>query len=190
MSKSRPGRTALAWILAPLALATGACAPEPYPVPGMPAPVAMTDANITSVTQAYNTGEVRIAQLAVNRSTNQAVRNFAQMMANDHNKANAQLSAIMSSQNIQASPINMTEEIKREEQRTMASLQNRSGADFDRAYLDAEIEHHRWLINQLDTNLIPGASDSMLRDHLSAVRATEAAHLQEAERLRASMGGN
>ena len=69
MSKSRLGRIALARRLAPLALVLGACAPAPPPTPGLPAPAQLSDANISSVAQTYNAGEVQAAQLAVTRST-------------------------------------------------------------------------------------------------------------------------
>lgn len=190
MSNTRPGRAALAWCLAPLALAIGACAPSPTPTPGMPAPAAVTDANIGSFAQTYNTGAVQISQLAVTRSTNPAVRSFAQMLAQDHNAANQELAKILSSQRIQPAPSSMTQEVQNFNSQAMASLQTRSGADFDRAYLDSEISEHQWVISQLDNVLIPQAKDKELRNYLKAGRTLEAKHLQEAQQLRSSLGGS
>jgi putative membrane protein len=190
MSNKRLGRAALAWRLAPLALAIAACAPTPTPTPGMPAPAAVTDANISSFAQTYNTGEVQISQLAVTRSTNPAVRSFAQMIAQDHNAANQELAKIISSRQIQPAPSSLTQEVQNFDSQTMASLQSRSGADFDRTYLDSEISHHQWVINQLDTVLIPQARDGKLRDYLKAGRSLEAKHLQQAQQLRGSLGGS
>lgn len=190
MSNTRPGRAAMAWRLLPLALAISACAPPPTPTPGMPAPTAVTDANISSFAQTYNTGAVQISQLAVTRSTNPAVRSFAQMIAHDHTMANQQLSAVLSSRQIQPAPSSLTQEVQNFDSQTMASLQSRSGTDFDRAYLDAEISEHQWVINQLDSTLIPQARDSELRAYLKAGRTLEAKHLQEAQQLRSSLGGS
>ncbi len=190
MSKSRPGRAALAWCLAPLAVALAACAPEPYPVPGAPAPPGVTDANISSVAQNFNTGEIRLEEFAATRSTNASVKAFAQTMARDHSESNSRLGGILSSQQIQPAPSAASTEIQQSESNALASLQSRSGADFDRTYMDAEINHHRWVINQLDSSLIPGARDSSLKNYLMGVRSTEAAHLQEAERIRATLGGS
>lgn len=190
MAKSRPGRAALAWRLAPLALALSACAPAPTPTPGMPAPAALTDANIGSFAQTYNTGAVQISQLAMTKSTNPAVRSFAQMIAQDHNAANQELARILAEENIQPVSSSLTQEVQNFDSQTMASLQARSGADFDRAYLDSEISHHQWVINKLDAELIPQARDGDLRDYLKAGRTLEAKHLEEAQKLRASLGGN
>jgi putative membrane protein len=167
-----------------------ACAPAPTPTPGMPAPSALTDANISSVAQTYNTGAVQISELAATRSTNPAVQSFAQMIARDHSEANRQLAAILSADRIQPVPSSLTQDVQNFDSQTMASLQSRSGADFDRTYLDSEINHHRWIISQLDSSLIPAARDKKLKDYLKAGRSLETQHLPAAERLRSSLGGD
>lgn len=187
MSEFLPTRVRLAWLLAPLVLALTACGPGPQRVPGQPAPEGLTDANISSVTQIYNTGEVRIAELAVSKSSNNAIKNFAHKIARDHNQSNTELNAILRAREIEPAPYAATTEIQQAEQNSYRSLENRSGTAFDQAYLDAEINHHRWLINQLDDNLIPGARDGALREYLKKFRATELGHLREAEQLRNAM---
>jgi putative membrane protein len=152
--------------------------------------MALTDANISSVAMTYNTGEVQAAELAMTRATNPAVRSFAQMMERDHAEANRQLSAILSSKNIQPAPSSVTTDIQNLDRSTMASLQSRTGADFDRTYMDSEISHHQWVINQLDSAMIPQAREGALRDYLKAGRDLESKHLQEAQRIRASLGGS
>lgn len=191
MSKIRPGRVNPVWYLIPLALAGGACAPGPETVPGTPAPPAAMDyAAIAGVFQTFNTGEARSSELAAKKAANAEVRAFAQMIARDHNQANQQLSNILANRNIQPRASTTSAEIQRAENDTYANLQSRTGSDFDRTYLDAEISHHRWIINQLDNNLIPGAGDDQqLKNYLTSIRATEASHLQEAERLRGLQGG-
>jgi putative membrane protein len=190
MLKSRPGRAALAWRLAPLALILGACAPAPTPTPGIPAPTRLSDANISSIAQTYNAGEVQLGEMAATRSTNPAVKAFAQMMVRDHGEANGRLGEILSAKHIQPAPSSVTTDVQNFDKAAMSSLQNRSGADFDRTYMDSEISHHQWIINQLDSALIPEASDGALKDYLKAGRKLEANHLQEAQRIRASLGGS
>jgi putative membrane protein len=112
------------------------------------------------------------------------------MMVRDHGQANQQLAEILSSRNIQPAPSSTTTEIQNLDTSTMTSLQSMSGADFDRAYLDSEISHHRWVISQLDNSMIPQARDKALQNYLKAGRKLEAAHLQEAERIRATLGGS
>lgn len=189
MSKRRFGRVSAVWHFAPLALILGACAPSPVVVPGTPAPPGTNDASISGVFQTFNTAEVRTSELASTKATSPEVRAFAQMLVRDHNESNQRLSGILTSRNIQPLSSATSAEIQQSENNTYTTLQSRTGADFDRTYLDAEISHHRWVINQLDSNLIPNAQDSQLESYLKSVRGTEAAHLKEAERLRGMLGG-
>lgn len=189
MSKRHSGRVNPVWYLTPLALLIGACGPASETVPGTPAPPAMADyASIAGVFQTFNTAEVRSSELAATKASNAEVRAFAQTLVRDHNRSNQQLASILSNRNIQPQSSTASAEIQRAENNTYANLQTRTGSDFDRTFLDGEISHHRWIINQLDKNLIPGAQDAQLKNYLNSVRATEAAHLQEAERLRGLMG--
>lgn len=190
MSIRRPGPLRIVWYLTPLVIALGACSPGPVVVPGTPAPpVALNDASVSGAIQNYNTAQVRVSELASTKAANAEVRTYAQTLSRDHNQLNQQLSGVLTTQNIQPASSSLSAEIQQGEGNTMAALQQRSGADFDREFLDREITHHRWIIEQLDTNMIPAAQNTQLRNYLTAMRTTEAAHLQEAERLRGLMGG-
>jgi len=190
MTKGRSGRVNPVWYLFTLALAAGACAPEPETVPGTPAPPGSSDYSvIAGVFQTFNTAEVRSSELAATKASNAEVRAFAQTLVRDHNQANQRLARILADRDIQPQASSTSAEIHRAENQTYANLQTKTGSDFDRTYLDAEISHHRWIINQLDKNLIPKAQDAQVKDYLESIRATEAGHLQEAERLRGRMGG-
>lgn len=188
MSKSRPGRMTLARYLASFAFVLGACAPAPTPTPGIPAPNQLTDANIGSIAQTYNAGEVQVAEMAVTKSMNPAVQAFSQTIVRDHQQANQQLAGILSARQIQPVPSSTTTEIQELDRGTMTALQTQTGANFDRTYMDSEIEHHRWIINQLDAAMIPQARDGSLENYLKAGRKLEESHLKEAEKIRASLG--
>lgn len=188
MFKRRFGRVNPAWHLATLALILGACSPAPVVVPGTPAPPGTNDATISGVFQTFNTAEVRTSELASTTANSPEVRAFALILVRDHNSANQRLSGILAEQNIQPASSSTAAEIQQSENSTYTTLRSQTGATFDRTYLDGEISHHRWVINQLDSNLIPNARDSNLKNYLKSVRSTEAAHLKEAERLRGMLG--
>lgn len=69
----------------------------------------------------------------------------------------------------------------------MQRLQAASGADFDRAYMQRQVQAHQMVLSQLDA-LMPGVTNPQLRSNLMQERPAVAAHLQMAQQITASMG--
>jgi hypothetical protein len=65
---------------------------------------------------------------------------------------------------------------------TITNLGTYSGAAFDRAYMQSQVDLHQWLLTAMDTSLIPSTSGSA-RTLLETQRASVAAHLDQARRI-------
>jgi putative membrane protein len=92
---------------------------------------------VTKATQGGLT-EVQLGQLAVEKATDQAIKDFGQKMVTDHGKANEELKALASSKNA-TPPVKFS----RKEDSTIADLQKASGKDFDLAYAKAMLKDHK-----------------------------------------------
>ena len=92
------------------------------------------------VTKAAEGGlaEVRMAELAKTKAQNQAVKDLAQKLYNDHTKANESLKAIVSKMNM-----SWPSTLDAKSQAEYNKLQNLSGAAFDREYVNYEIKDHK-----------------------------------------------
>jgi putative membrane protein len=131
---------------AALAALLSACAtpPPPPPPPVMaPPPVmqpALSQAGMDCVVRlnAANQYEIQAAQVALQRSTNPDVRNFAQMMVDQHTAAIGQIGGAMQSINMAPPPIQLTPDLT-------ARLNGLSaaGPNFDAAYLQDQIAAHQ-----------------------------------------------
>jgi putative membrane protein len=168
----------------------GACSHQPQaPAGARPAPpaMAMTAGNIGAVVRTYNVDEVRAANLALSKSKNPAERAFAERMIHDHTAAEQQMNAVMSQLGTQPTPNTVSQQNQARDEQAIASLQSKSGADFDRAYMDTMIAGHRLLIRDLDT-MIPGTREEALKNYLTSLRSVAASHLQQAQQVRASLG--
>lgn len=165
----------------------GACgSPEPV-VDGQPAPRrVLTDANVTSIATAANNGEIGEGQLALSRSRNQQVREFAQQMISDHTALNQQI--MHEAQRTGMQPEELTSRIQATSEQTLRSLGQREGAAFDRAYIANQVAMHRWLLETMDNTLIPAARDDRLESLLRSQRAIIADHLEHALRVQQSLG--
>lgn len=89
--------------------------------------------------------EVKLGQLAKDKGTSARVKSFAEMMINDHSKANEELKSLASSKNV-----TLPSKIGEDHQKKYDDLQKKSGKDFDRAYMDAMVDGHESAINSFD----------------------------------------
>ena len=82
--------------------------------------------------------EVQLGQMAQEKGSSQEVKDFGQMMVQDHGKANQQLQSI--AQNLQ---MQLPQAMLDKHQQHVTELQNLSGADFDREYMSMMVEDHQ-----------------------------------------------
>jgi putative membrane protein len=137
----------------------------------------------TFVTMAAQDGmaEVAMAKLALQKSSNQDVKQFAQKMEQDHQEANDQLSSIAKSKGI-----NIPQELDSKHESMMKSLSAKSGKAFDQAYAEHMAKGHSKAVA-----LFQGAaqsSDSDLAAFAKKTLPTLQEHKQLADNLNASVG--
>jgi putative membrane protein len=100
--------------------------------------VAKADRNFANTAAQAGLAEVAAAQIALQKSSNQDVKNFAQRMVDDHSKANDQLKSIATQEglNLPTSPATA-------DQRKAQALQKLSGAAFDKRYINDQDAAHK-----------------------------------------------
>lgn len=82
--------------------------------------------------------EVGLGKMAINRTSNQKIREFAHMMVADHGKANTELIEIAKKKNI-----TLPGALDTEHEKMTDSVSKLSGTDFARAYVNAMVEGHK-----------------------------------------------
>jgi putative membrane protein len=140
--------------------------------PGAP----LTDPQIAAVTDAVNTAEIEQAQLAQSKSTNDQVQSFAGMMIEHHGQAKRKQTTLGIAE--AESPLSL--KLAAETHTTLAQLKQKSGSEFDRAYLQAQIDGHQKVLETIDQQLLPNAKDPELKTYLQELRPQVAAHLERA----------
>ncbi len=170
-------------------LALGACqSPEPD-VSGQPAPgggLILSDAEVGNITMSANNAEIQAAQLALQKSRNDAVRQFAQRMITDHTTLNQRLASLEGDlRGTTGSQLN--QQINSTAQQTLRTLQQLEGAQFDRTYMQNQVQQHQWLLESLDNALIPSARNNRLEKDLMEARSIVASHLQQAQQIHGTL---
>ena len=90
--------------------------------------------------------EVELGKLALQKSTNADVKKFAQMMVTDHTKANDELKSLAAKKNVML-PIDLGGH-----KSTLDELNGKTGADFDKAYVEAMVDDHETDVKLFEDN--------------------------------------
>lgn len=81
--------------------------------------------------------EVELGKLAQEKATDQRIKDFAQKMVNDHQKANSELMAIATRHHVTLPPVASKEHTDKHRK-----LREKSGAKFDEEYIDLMVKDH------------------------------------------------
>lgn len=138
------------------------------------------------VVEAANGGlmEVQMGTLATTKASSPAVKQFAQMMVDDHSKANNELKDLAQQKNI-ALPTVMGNEY----QRKYDNLNEKTGADFDKEYMDLMVSHHKDAVDRFEEQAEDG-KDPEIKAWASSQVAILRKHHQEAERTQEAVKNN
>jgi putative membrane protein len=146
----------------------------------------LDDAQIAAITDAANSAEVEQGRLAQSKASDPRVRSFAAMMVEHHGEARRDQQALSVSKQDSAD----SERLSKEADTALSSLQQKSGTEFDRAYIQLQCEEHRKVLNDLDQKLLPSAKDPALRSYLEKLKPKVQDHLAQAERLQKELGSS
>ena len=142
-----------------------------------------SDAQIAHI--AYTAGDldIKAAKLALEKSKNDGVREFANDMVRDHKAVNDKALALVKKLNVTPEDNDTSKSLARQSANKQAELAKLSGAAFDKAYVDNEVAYHKSVNDALKTALIPSARNGELKSLLETGLKIFAGHEQHAEIL-------
>jgi putative membrane protein len=143
----------------------------------------LNDAQIGAITEGANGAEIEQAKLARSKSKNQKVLQFASMMISHHQEAQKKQAKLKLT--TAESPISA--QLAEDANRTLTSLKKKDGAEFDRAYMQAQIEEHQSLLDALNSRLLPSVTSAELRAYLEEVKSRVEQHLDAARSTDATL---
>jgi len=128
---------------------------------------------------ASDTFEIEASKLAITKSGSPAVKTFANQMIDAHNESTAKLKTAAAA----ASPaITLVSTVTAAQQSTLDMLGAKSGAEFDRAYAQAQVTAHQETLDVLKAYSTSGEVSS-LKAFATGLVPTVTAHLNMAKRL-------
>ena len=147
----------------------------------------LSDAEVASVAVVANQIDINYGKLAQKKSKNAEVLQFAKTMINDHTAVIGQASALVKKLGVTPKSNKVTQGLLSDSRKTTKMLQSKSGAAFNKAYIDNEVAYHKAVIGAVETVLIPETDNAELKSLLQNILPALKAHLQHAEMVQAKL---
>lgn len=141
----------------------------------------LTDPEIASVAVVANQIDIDYGKVAIKRSNNKDVTDFAQRMIDDHTAVIDQAVALVTKLKVTPQDNAVSQSLMDQSKETLKKLKSVSKRDFDKTYIDNEVAYHEAVIGAVKTVLIPQSKNAELKDLLEAVLPALEAHLGHAK---------
>ena len=125
--------------------------------------------------------EVELGKLAQEKATDPRVKDFAQKMVNDHQKANDELMTIATRHNITLPPVVSKDQADKQRQ-----LREKSGAEFDEEYIDMMVKDHDKVVSLFE-DASSDAQNADLKAFAAKTLPILKMHHEEAKAIRDSI---
>ena len=137
-----------------------------------------SDADFVVEAAANGMAELEAARLAADKATNTQVKEFAAMLVKDHEGVNASLKTLASGKGI-----TLPTTVKDSEQRDLSDLREKSGADFDKEFMDMMVDLHQEDVNRLE-KMADNAEDAQIRNFAASNLPKMKQHLEKAKSIK------
>lgn len=137
------------------------------------------DMKFVMLANSSNMMELELSQMAVQKATNPAVKDFANMMVQHHTQAGQEMKQLLSAK---GTMIPDTAMLSRHRTR-MDLLQNAQGADFDRAYMRIMVDAHEEDVDEYEDETTD-ARDADIRAFAKKMLPTLRTHYTRAKEVR------
>lgn len=143
----------------------------------------LDDAQIAGAVIAFDQGEIQEALFAQSKSTSATARRFAAHLLTSYEDMLTNSQVDFSRAQLTATDNAVSNQLQGDGRRDLATLQSMRGEDFDREYIDEQIEAHHRALDLID-GMLPNVTSPELRADLRDVRSKVYGHLREAETVR------
>jgi len=147
----------------------------------IPSTVSKADQDFAVNTAIAGMTEIQAGQLAEQKTAAKDVKEYAEMMVNDHTAAANKLTAIATQKNITL-PSTLTPDA----QKNLDNLQQESGKKFDKDYMAMMVSDHKKVISAFEDESKNG-SDADIRAFADSTLHTLRVHLEKAEKCEKMM---
>jgi len=146
-----------------------------------PAAVSQSEQNFMMKAAQANLAEIDAARIALEKSDNNDVKDYANMIKNDHTNALEDLADLMKDKNVQ-----QPKTIASDTQQDINRMSNLSGGEFDREFVNMMVSDHQKTI-ELFRDQQSSAQNRDVRKYVEDMLPKLELHLDKAQRLQTKL---
>src|SRR6185503_12734923 len=147
-----------------------------------------TDPQIVGVVTAADQIDIATAKLALKKTKNDQVKQFAQQMIDDHTKLQNSVNDLGKKLGVKPAPSATSKSLHTAATAENKKLRGLSGKAFDKEYIDHEVDYHQQVIDAASKVLIPNAKNADLKSALEGAAPLPQGHLDHAKQIQSSLG--
>ena len=154
-----------------------------------PAPVGETGAGseatppaVLSQMNVANTMEIQLSRMASKQATTPAVKRIAAQLVTDHTKNRTEVTELAKKLNVSLTPATGGNVSASDSAAMPAELQGKSGPEFDRAFVQHQIQLHQSNIQKIESQLLPAVQEPQVKAYLQKTLKAMQGHLATLEK--------
>ena len=142
----------------------------------------LNDPTIVAIFDAANTWDIQTGQLAMKKGSTKDVRDFGAMLAHDHTAVRQKGRDLAKKLGVTPTPPKDFAMAK-DHAAAMKKLEALSGKQFDKAFLQNEVDFHQAVIDAVTSTLLPALQNQEVKTLVTQVAPAFAAHRDAAKNL-------
>lgn len=147
-----------------------------------------TDPQIVGIVLAADQIDIDYGKIALSKSKNKQVREFANRMVTDHSAVQKSVIGLAEKLGVKAEDSETSNSLKSGAAEITAKLNKLKGKEFDKFYIDNEVNYHKSVTDAVDGVLIPSAQNGELKAALQGAQPLFLKHLEHARSVQSGSG--
>ncbi len=148
-----------------------------------------SDPQIVGIVLAADKIDIDYGNIALAKSKNKAVLEFAKRMVTDHSAVQQSVVGLAAKLGVTAEDSPTSTGLKNGAVDITAKLKSLKGKEFDKFYIDNEVSYHKTVTDAVDAVLIPSAQNAELKAALEGGKPLFLKHLEHARMAQSGQSG-
>ncbi len=148
-----------------------------------PSPADLNDLEIAHVAYTADNIDIRYAHLALAKSKNPVVIEFAETMVRDHTGVNEQALALLQKLGAQPQDNFLSQNLNKQADQLVEEMSALSGAEFDKRYAENELAYHQAVNSLVEGTFIPNIQNPQMKELFGQAIVIFKSHEQHAQNM-------
>lgn len=144
---------------------------------------ALDDPTIVAIFDAANSWDIETGRIAAKKGASKKVRDFGKMLVHDHTVVRQQGRDLAAKLKVTPTPPGKDFALYQAHLKALRELKHAKGAEFDRVFLQHEVDYHKAVLDAVKGTLLPATQNEELKKLETTVAPAFEGHMMAAQKL-------